>query len=142
MIPVLRPSISDKEIANVIEVLRSNWWSEGSYVHAFEQALAKRYGVKHGVAVNSCTAALHLALLSHGIGPGDEVIVPALTFVSTALAVVYCGAKPVFADVDMETLTMSVADVLGRWPLPKAVIPVDYGGYPADTATEGAIVIQ
>jgi len=133
VIPVLRPSISEKEIANVIEVLRSGWLGEGPYVHAFEQALAKRYGVEHCVAVNSCTAALHLALLSHGIGPGDEVVVPALTFASTALAVVYCGAKPVFEDVDPETLCLSLDQTYWTWRHreAKAAIFVDYAGFPA-----------
>ena len=106
-------------------------------VERFEAMLAARYGVKHAVSVNSCTAALHLALKAHGIGPGDEVIVPALTFVSTALAVVYCGARPVFADVDPETLCIDMLDVAknhGRRA--KMVIPVDYAGFPAnDPAT-------
>lgn len=134
MIPVLRPSMTEKEIANVVEVLKSGWLGEGAVVAAFEAALAKRYGVKHAVAVNSCTAALHLALLSHGIGPGDEVIVPALTFVSTALAVVYCGAKPVFADVNEDTLCLDWGRAqlaVAKWRAIKAVIPVDYAGYPA-----------
>jgi perosamine synthetase len=106
-------------------------------VRRFEEAMAARYGMRHCIAVNSCTAALHLALLSHGIGPGDEVIVPALTFVSTALAVVYCGATPVFADVNPGTLCMG----LGRaaeavTPKTKAIIPVDYAGYPAENYRE------
>lgn len=124
--------MSEQEIVKVTGVLRSGWWGEGPYVQAFEEALARRYGVRHCVAVNSCTAALHLALLSHGIGPGDEVIVPALTFASTALAIVYCGAKPLFADVDAETLCLDWSLVMAQYNnKTKAIIPVDYAGYPA-----------
>lgn len=146
MIPVLRPSMTDREIANVTDVLKSGWLGEGSYVHAFEKAMAARYGVAECVTVNSCTAALHLALLSHGIGPGDEVIVPALTFASTALAVLYCGAKPVFADVREDTLCMTPATYREvMTPRTKALIPVDYAGFPANWGNKpgyGLYVIQ
>lgn len=135
MINVLQPSCTEVEIAAVSETLRSGWWGEGPKVAEFERRLAVRYGKRHAVAVNSCTAALHLSLLSHGVGPGDEVIVPALTFASTALAVVYCGARPIFADVKADSLTLDWEQVKrhGRGQT-KAVIPVDYAGYPVSAA--------
>ncbi|MDP2660268.1 MAG: DegT/DnrJ/EryC1/StrS family aminotransferase, partial [Dehalococcoidia bacterium] len=132
MIPVLRPTYLGEEAEAVREVLEGHWWGEGEQVAIFERTLAARYQRKHCIAVNSCTAALHLAVLSHGIGPGDEVILPALTFVSTGLAVLYAGATPVFADVRPDTLTLDWADVDRRITAKtKAVMPVDYAGYPA-----------
>lgn len=132
MIPVLQPSVTEAEVESVAAVLRSRWWGEGSIVAEFERRMAERYGVKHCVAVNSCTAALHLALKAHGIGPGDEVIVPALTFVSTALAVVYCGARPLFADVHESNLCLDWTDAKScRSVVTKAIVPVDYAGYVA-----------
>lgn len=138
MIPVLRPSCSDKEIALVTEVLRSGWWGEGSKCKEFEERLAQFYDYDYCVTVNSCTAALHLTLLANDIGPGDEVIVPALTFVSTALAVSYVGAKPVFADVLPDTLCIDWEDVHAKTkPATKAVIAVDFAGYPAGECFRG-----
>lgn len=135
MIPVLRPSFLGEEAEAVAAVLQSGWWGEGPRVAEFEHKLAERYGRKHCIAVNSCTAALHLAVLAHGIGPGDEVILPALTFVSTGLAVLYAGATPIFADVRPDSLTIDWQDasrlITSRT---KAVIPVDYAGYPAKEA--------
>ena len=140
-IPVLRPSMTDKEISAVAEVLRSGWLGNGPRCAEFEQRIAQRYGYAHAVSVNSATAALHLSLLALGIGPGDEVIVPALTFVSTALAVSYCGATPVFADVWADTLTLHWQQasrlVTERT---KAIIPVDYAGYPAGRGSAYRVV--
>jgi perosamine synthetase len=132
VLPVLRPSCTEAEIAAVSDVLRSGWWGQGPVCAEFERRLAARYGYAHCVSVNSATAALHLALKAAGVGPGDEVIVPALTFVSTALAVVYCGAKPVFADVQADTLCLDWNDALDKASdRTRAIIPVDYAGYPA-----------
>ena len=132
MIPVLKPSCTDAEIAAVTEVLRSGWWGMGPKCAEFERLFAMLHGRRNCVTVNSATAALHLALLATGVGPGDEVIVPALTFVSTALAVMYCGARPVFADVRADTLTLDLDDVERKLTAKTAaVIPVDYAGYPA-----------
>jgi len=131
-IPLLQPSCSHSELDAVRRAMRSGWWGNGPLCAEFERELARRTGYADVVTVNSATAALHLALLACGIGPGDEVIVPALTFVSTALAVSYTGARPVFADVDAETLAIdaeSVAQVVTRRS--KAIIPVDYAGLPA-----------
>lgn len=132
MIPVLRPSCTDAEIAAVTDVLRSGWWGNGPVCAEFERQLAERYGRKHCVTTNSATSALTLALRVLGVGPGDEVIVPALTFVATALAAVRCGARPVFVDVDPITLCMNPERVLPamRPGYTKAVVPVDFAGYP------------
>src|SRR3972149_11418174 len=97
MIPVLRPSCTDAEIEAVTQVLRSGWWGQGPKVEEFEARLASLYGYQQCVAVNSCTAALHLALLALGVGSGDEVIVPALTFVSTPLPPLPSGGGAVLA---------------------------------------------
>ena len=131
-IPVLKPSCTDREIELVTQVLRSGWWGQGPVVEQFEALLAKRYVGMQAVTVNSATAALHLALVDLDVGPGDEVILPAMTFVSTGLAVLYCGAKPVFADIKPDTLTLDWVDVSRKITVrTKAIIPVDYAGYPA-----------
>ena len=102
LIPYSRQCIDDDDIAAVVRALKSPMLTTGPEVELFEQELAAYLGAKHVIAVNSGTAALHLALLGHGIGPGDEVIVPTLTFVATANAVLMCGATPVFADLAAE----------------------------------------
>lgn len=132
-IPLLRPSVTEAEIEAVTAVLKSGWWGQGRVVEQFETELAERYGYAHCITTNSATAALHLALLVNGVGPGDEVILPALTFVSTALAVSYCGATPVFADVYSDTLCMDWDNALAkRTAKTKLFLPVDYAGYPSD----------
>src|SRR5262245_40862098 len=104
MIPTAEPSISDKEIAYVLDAVSSGWVSStGPYVQAFERKFAEYVGTRFALTVSNGTTALHLALASLGLGPGDEVIVPDLTFVASANAVVYTGAKPVFADIEPET---------------------------------------
>ncbi len=100
-IPVAEPALIGDERAYVLDCLDSTWISSrGSYIARFEQAFAEFCGVRHAVACSSGTAALHLALLALDVGPGDEVIVPTLTYVATANAVGYCGARPVFVDSD------------------------------------------
>lgn len=132
MIPVLRPSVSQAEIDAVTQVLHSGWWGNGPVCEQFERELAARAGYAHAVSVNSATAALHLSMLALGIRRGDEVIVPALTFISTALAVTYCGAVPVFADVDPETLCLDWVDVAQLVnDRTRAIVPVDYAGLSA-----------
>src|SRR5689334_23792921 len=98
-IPLFDLRLEPEDIEAVMEVLRSGWLTMGPRTKAFEEAFAEHLGVKHAVAVSSCTAALHLAYLAAGAGPGDEVIVPAMTFAATAAAAIYCGATPVFADI-------------------------------------------
>ncbi len=131
-IPVFRPSITEEEIAAVAEVLRSGWLGQGPRTEQFQQEFAKFSGVPYAVGVNSCTAALHLALSALGVGKGDAVVVPALTFVSTAHVVIYQNAQPILADVDPVTLCLRVQDVEKViTPKTKAIIVVHYGGQPA-----------
>jgi dTDP-4-amino-4,6-dideoxygalactose transaminase len=132
-LPFCLPTIGPKEREEILSVLDSGWLTAGSVARRFEDALAARVGVEHAVALSSCTAALHLSLLALGVGAKDEVIVPSLTFCSTANVVIHCGATPVFADVDPVSLTMDPGDFKRRIsPRTKAVIPVHYAGYPCD----------
>jgi len=133
MIPYSTQDINEADIRAVVAVLRSPWLTQGPVVERFEKAIAKKVGAKYAVAFNSGTAALHAAYFAAGVGKGDEVIVPALTFAATANAALHLGAVPVFADSDIETGTMSVADARKKiTKRTKAVVPVDYGGRPAD----------
>lgn len=133
MIPVGAASAHGNELAYVTDAVEQGWFSAGPYVARFEAAFARYVGVEHAVAVSSGTAALHLALLIMGVGPGDEVIVPSLTFVATANAVRYCGATPVFVDVDPDTWTMDVAAMRAAiTERTRAVIPVHLFGNPAN----------
>ena len=100
MVRFATPDIGDEEINEVVSTLKSGWLSTGPRVHAFEQAFAEYIGVPHAVALNSCTAALHLSLLATGVGPGDEVVTTPLTFCATANSIVHTGAVPCFADID------------------------------------------
>ncbi len=129
MIPVFRPSFDGREEQAVIEVLRSGWPGTGSKVARFEEEFARAVGARFAVAVNSCTAALHLALSLLDVGPGDEVLVPTLTFVSTGHAVAYLGAKPIFCDIDEQSLLIDWQDAARkRTARTKAVMPVLYAG--------------
>lgn len=132
-VPFSPPCLGRDEVDEVLATLESGWLSTGPRVRRFEEAFANYLGARHAVAVSSCTAALHLSLLSAGIGPGDEVITTPLTFVATANAIVHTGATPVFADVDPTTGTIdprAVFDALT--PRTRAILPVHYGGRPAD----------
>ena len=133
VVPLYDLQLEPEDIRAVMEVLESGWLTLGPRTHAFEAAFASHLGVSHAVAVSSCTAALHLAYLAAGVGPGDEVIVPSLTFAATAAAVVYCGATPVFADiVGPQDFGLDPADVERRiGPRTKAVCAVHFAGYPA-----------
>jgi perosamine synthetase len=133
MLNVFKPDVGDAEIEAVAEVLRSGWWGLGPKTAEFEKRFASFIGVKHAIGVNSCTAALDLALKLLAIKNGDEVIVPTLTFVSTAHAVAYNLAYPIFADVDEETKNIDLEDVARKITVrTKAIIVVHYGGRPAD----------
>ncbi|MFA6319211.1 MAG: DegT/DnrJ/EryC1/StrS family aminotransferase [Elusimicrobiota bacterium] len=132
-LPFGRPNFSEREIREVSRILASGWIGMGPQTIAFEGELAAYLGAKHVVAVNSCTSALFLAMLLHRVGPGDEVVVPSLTWCSTANAVLYAGAKPVFCDVAADTLCATTETVLAKvTPRTKAVIVVHYGGRAVD----------
>ncbi|MFZ5453838.1 MAG: DegT/DnrJ/EryC1/StrS family aminotransferase [Thermodesulfobacteriota bacterium] len=132
-LPVSGPWITEKEIAYVTEAVSTAWYGQANkYHHLFEKKFADYLGVKFAVSLPSCTSALHLALLALGVGPGDEVIVPDITWIATAAPISYVGATPVFADIDPHTWCLSAASleecITHRT---KAVIPVDlYGGMP------------
>lgn len=132
-IPVMIPWLGEEEARAASDAVRSGWVAQGPRVAAFERAFAERVGAEHAVAVSSCTTALHLSLVVLGVGPGDEVVVPSLSFIATANAVRYTGAQPVFADVDLATgnLTPETVDAV-RTPRAKAVLAVHQGGVPAD----------
>jgi len=133
LLPYGRQWIDETDIAAVAEVLRSDWLTTGPAVPRFEEAVAAFAGARYGVAVSSGTAALHAAMYAAGIGPGDEVIVPPITFAATANAVVFQGGTPVFADVDSATLLLDPAAVESRiTPRTKAILAVDYAGQPCD----------
>lgn len=133
MIPYGRQTIDDEDIQAVVEVLKSDWLTTGPKVSEFEKAICKFVGASEAVAVSSGTAALHAAMHALGIGPGDEVLVPAMTFVATANCVAFQGAKPVFVDVEPETLLIAPRQVDAKiTPHTKAIIAVDYTGHPAD----------
>jgi dTDP-4-amino-4,6-dideoxygalactose transaminase len=133
MIPVMRPWFGDEEAAAAAAAVASGWVAQGPRVAAFEQAFARWIGVEHAVAVSSCTAGLHLALVVAGVGPGDEVIVPSLSFIATANAVRYVGAEPVFADVELATQNLTPGTIEARiTERTRAVILVDQAGVPAD----------
>jgi dTDP-4-amino-4,6-dideoxygalactose transaminase len=135
-IPFTDVRLEPADLDAVAEVLRSGWLTMGPRTAEFEAAFAEHLGCAHAVAVSSCTAALHLAYLAAGVGPGDEVIVPSYTFAATASAVLYCGATPVFADIrGLEDPGIDPDDVARRiGPRTKAVACVHFAGYaaPAD----------
>jgi len=132
-LPFSTPSIGDDEINEVVDTLRSGWLTTGPKAQRFEERFAEYVGTSHAVAVSSCTAALHLSLLAVGCGPGDEVIVPDLTFPATVNAVVHTGARPVLGDVDASTWNLTPAEIERRIsPRTKAVIPVHFGGLPCE----------
>ena len=127
------PLIGEEEIAEVVDTLRSDWITTGPKAAQFEAEFAAAVSAPAAVAVNSCTAALHTALLASGIGPGDEVITTPLTFAATVNVVEHVGARPVLVDVERDTLTINPAlieaAITGRT---RAIIPVHYAGHPAD----------
>lgn len=132
-IQISLPSTGEEEWQAVREPLMTGWLTQGPKVAAFEKAFAERHQVKHALATTSCTTGLHLILAAMGIGPGDEVIVPAFTWVATANVVLYCGAAPVFADVDRGTNNIDPEDVARKLtPRTKAVIAVHLFGLCAD----------
>lgn len=134
MIPISQPSITEKEIAYVTDAVRSTWISSlGKYIDQFEAEFARFCGTDHAIAVSNGTVAIHLALIANGIGPGDEVIVPNLSFVATANAVLHAGAKPIFVDIDPFNLCIDPASIeKAITSRTKAIMPVHLYGHPAD----------
>jgi dTDP-4-amino-4,6-dideoxygalactose transaminase len=133
-LPFALPDIGEEEIGEVVECLRSGWVTTGPKTRQFEQEFAAYLGgAVDTISVNSATAGLHLALEALGVGPGNEVIVPTLTFTATAEVVRYLGARPVFVDADPRTLNMGAAAVEAAiTPRTKAIIPVHYAGLACD----------
>ncbi|MCX7890835.1 MAG: DegT/DnrJ/EryC1/StrS family aminotransferase [Burkholderiales bacterium] len=134
-LPFGKPNFSDQEVEAVSRVLRSGWVGMGPETIAFENELGQAVGAPHVVSVNSCTSALFLALLAEGVGPGDEVVCPSLTWCSTANAALYLGATPVFADIEEDTLCATPDRLLAAvTPRTRAVVPVHFGGLAIDVA--------
>ncbi len=132
-LPYGLPCHDGDELKGVTEAIESNWWSRGPKVSEFEEKFASIVGAKYALAVNSCTAALHLALLSHGVGQGDEVITTPYTFCSTVNTIVHTGATPVFADIDPDTGLISPEEIEKKiTPKTKGIIPVHYAGQACD----------
>ena len=133
IVPFARPMFTGREADALAEVLATRWVTQGPKVAEFEQDFADRVGAAHAVAVSNGTTALHLALLTAGVGPGDEVIVPSLSFIATANVVRHCGAKPVFADCDERTFNLDPdATEVAVGPRTVAVMPVHQIGLPAE----------
>ena len=140
-IQISLPCTGEEEWQACREPIMSGWLTQGPKVAAFEKAFAERHRVKHALATSNCTTALHLILAAMGIGPGDEVIVPAFTWVATANVVVYCGATPVFADVDRATNNVDPADIARKLTSrTRAVIAVHLFGLCADMDAIRAVV--
>jgi perosamine synthetase len=130
-IPLFRPDLGDDEIDEVAQTLRSGWLATGPRVQRFEREFAEFVGARHALAVNSGTAALHLAVDAAGIGPGDEVVVPTLTFAASANVVVHCGARPVLVDCRPDTLNLDLERVEAAiGPRTRALLPVHFAGHP------------
>ncbi|MBI3511394.1 MAG: DegT/DnrJ/EryC1/StrS family aminotransferase [Bacteroidetes bacterium] len=148
IIQISQPSMGQEEWEAMREPVFSGWITQGPKVAEFEKLFAQRHQVKHALAVSNCTTALHLALLAGKVGPGDEVIIPAFTWVSTANAVLYCNATPVFCDVDPVTFNLDVADMKKRiTSKTKAIIPVHLFGLCADVnavknAAPGIFIVE
>jgi dTDP-4-amino-4,6-dideoxygalactose transaminase len=134
-VPFATPSMSAREVEAVSAVLESGWLTTGPRVREFEAAVAGYTGARFAVALNSCTAALHLSLLAAGVGAGDEVITTPLTFCATANAIIHTGAVPVLADIDRHTMNLDPAAVAGALTeRTAAIVPVHYAGRPVDVA--------
>src|SRR5262249_754151 len=133
-------NVTEKAVALASETLRSGFLSEGKRVRQFEQELTGRLGLPNPVAVNSGTSALHLALEVAGVGDGDEVILPPQTFVASGLAILMCGATPVFADIQPRTGNIDPESIRAHvTPRTRAIMPVHWGGYPCDMDEINAI---
>ena len=138
--PFCVPDITDAEVQAVSDTVRSGWWAKGPRTIEFEKRFAEYVGAKYCVGVNSCTAALHLALMTQGIGPGDEVITTPLTFASSANTILHVGATPVFADIDPDTGLIDPKEIEKKiTDRTRAVVPVHYSGLAADIGEIGRL---
>lgn len=132
-LPYFQPLIDEQEIKEVVDTLKSGWLSTGPKTAKFEELITKYTGAKEAVAVNSCTAALHLSLIGLGIGSGDEVITTPFTFAATGNVIIHVGAKPVFVDIKRDTYNIDPEKIEEAvTPQTKAIMPVHYGGQPCD----------
>lgn len=132
-LPFGAPLIEQAEIDEVVASLKSGWLGTGPKVHKFEEMFKEYKGVKYAMALNSCTAALHLSMLAIGIKPGNEVILPSMTFASTANAVIHAGGKPILVDCEKDTMNMDPEDIERQiTPKTKAIIPVYFAGRPCN----------
>lgn len=135
-IPLMRPHFDDMELKEIKKVLDSGWVSQGPETKLFEERVRERTGTKYAIAVNNCTAALHLALLAIGIKKGDEVLVADYTYPATGHSVLYCGAKPIFVDIDPKTYNIDPAQLKKKiTKRTRAIIPVHTFGQPAEMDT-------
>lgn len=140
MIPLAKPYLTEDDAREASLTILSGWVTQGPKVQEFEERFAAYTGAQHAVAVSSCTTALHLALLVAGLGPGDDVICPSMSFVATANAIVHAGATPVFAEIDPATYNLDIADVERRiTPKTRAILLVHQLGMPADIAAFQAL---
>src|SRR5206468_12455266 len=131
MVPIAKPLMGEEEKSAVLRVLDSGGLAQGREVLALETAFAAAIGARHAVATSSGTTALHLALLANGVGPGDEVITSPFSFIASANAAVYCGARPIFADVDLATFNLDPRAVeRAITPRTRAIMPVHLFGQP------------
>ena len=134
------PDVSEAEIASIAEATRSGWWAKGPKTIAFEKQFAEYVGAKYCIGLNSCTAALHLALAAKGIGPGDEVITTPLTFAASANTILHVGATPVFADIDPDTGLIDPQEIEKKiTDKTRAIVPVHYAGLAADVGEIGRL---
>jgi perosamine synthetase len=139
-IPIARTSLTETEVASVLEPLRTGWLVQGPKVKEFEESWGRFTGAEHNIAVTSCTTALHLSLAALGFGPGDEAIVPAFTWVSTANIIEHLGGRVVFCDIDLATFNLDVRQLESKvTPRTKAIIPVHLFGLAADMDAVNAV---
>ncbi|MEW6237271.1 MAG: DegT/DnrJ/EryC1/StrS aminotransferase family protein [Candidatus Omnitrophota bacterium] len=135
LLPITKPVFDEDELELIARTLESGWVAQGPNVQAFEEQFRQFCGAACAVAASSCTTALHLGLLALGVRPGDEVLVPSFTYIATANAVEYCGAKPVFCDIDLDTFTIDPRDSERRiTDKTKGIVPVSLFGWPLDYA--------
>lgn len=132
-IPYCLPDITEVEIKEVVDTLESGWLAKGPKTIEFEEKFAEYVGAKYAIAMNSCTAALHIALIAAGVGPGDEVITTSMTFAASVNTIIHAGATPVFVDIDAETGLIDVSKIEEKiTKKTKAIVPVHYAGQACD----------